>query len=372
MIERIDIAALLQPLSPALAGENVREGGAASDLYLRIKDQRAAARLAEREATNGDTDGDPLNAGLSAWADLADGAVAILGERAKDLEVAAWLTEALLRTGGIAGLGDGFDLLDGLIAAFWDEGLWPAADEDGDEDRLAPLFGLFGRGGTGTLLQPLKLVPLSDRAGERVTLSSAEIAFAPPPPRSADEEAQALADERRAAAINLVTTGIGRSSRPFLVALRTALGHAAEALERLMQTIDRVSDVGRFGSQIAEPLAAAIKLLDDHAGSVLARATAADLPAAEVPATGGAAEPVAVYTAPKSREAALNAVLTLADYFERTEPQAPIGLSLREVVRRARLPLEALLSELLPDAASRTLFLQRAGIRSATDVEAYE
>ena len=187
MIERIEVTALLAPFATAGAGDNIREGGPGSDIYLRIKDERAAARLAERGASNGDSDVDPLSAGLASWADLADGASAILTDHAKDLEVAAWLCEALLRTGGVAGLGDGFDLLNGLIATYWDSGLWPASDEDGDEGRLAALFGLFGRGGTGTLLQPLKLVPLSDRAGDRVTLWSAELAFAPPPPRSADE-----------------------------------------------------------------------------------------------------------------------------------------------------------------------------------------
>lgn len=373
MIERIEVATFLAPFPISATGDNVREGGAGSDVYLRIKDERAAARLAERDASNGSSDGDPLSAGLGSWVALAEGATAILTERSKDLEVAAWLTEALLRTGGIAGIADGFALLDGLIETFWDDGLWPAADEDGDEGRLAPLFGLFGRGGTGTLLQPLRLVPLSDRSGDRVTLWSTELAFAPPPPRVADEDAQAVIDERRNAAIDAVTTGIGRSSQAFLIALHRSLTHAVSALERLMQTIDRVSTVGAFGSQIAEPLTAAIKLLEDHAGLVLiTAATVAPPEDGSVPDA-----PTSVGTVaggePRSREAALNAVLTLADYFEQAEPQSPISLSLREAVRRARLPLEALLSELLPDAAMRTLFLQRAGIRSAiSGVDAYE
>ena len=377
MIERIDVDALLEPFSGSPTGADLREGGSGSDLYLRLKDARAAARLAEREASNAETDSDPLRAGLLDWSTLADGAVQLLSETTKDLEVAAWLTEALLRTGGIAGLGDGFALLNGLIAAFWDADLWPVADEDGDETRLGALFGLFGRGGTGTLLQPLKLIALSDRGGTPVTLWSAELALAPPPPRTAEEDAQAIVDERRAAALEAMATGIARSSRPFLVALRTDLARASQALEALMQTIDRVSDVGRFGSQIGEPLGAAIKLLDDHAGNVFATALVADAAGADAAgahvataATAGAATGGA---APTSRDEALDAVLSLADFFDRREPQSPVGLSLREVVRRARLPLTVLLQELLPDYEGRTLFLQRAGIRLAeSDVEGLE
>lgn len=375
MIERIETDTLLAPFAGSPAGDSVREGGPGSDLYLRIKDERATARIAEREASNAESDSDPLRAGLIHWSNLADGATTLLTEHTKDLEVAAWLTEALLRTGGVAGLGDGFVLLDGLITAFWDDGLWPAADEDGDETRLGALFGLFGRGGTGTLLQPLKLVPLSDRGGVAVTLWSAEVAFAPPTSRSPDEDVQALADKRRTELLDAVTNGIARSPRPFLFALRHDLDRAATALEKLMQTIDRVSNVGRFGSQIGEPLATAIKLLDDNAGNVFATTSIETAAASPVPGELAAAGTTALpgSNSPLSRDGALNQILTLADHFERSEPQSPIGLSLREVVRRARMPLEDLLSELLPDPGMRTLFLQRAGIRSATsDVEQME
>lgn len=373
MFERSDVEALLEPIADSGVGGDVREGGSGSDTYLRLKDARAAARTAEREASN-DTGSDPLNAGLNNWSSLADGAMQLLGNDTKDVEIAAWLTEALLRIDYIAGLADGFALLEGLITRYWDAGLWPAADDEGDETRLSALFGLFGRGGTGTLLQPLKLIALSDRGGTPVTLWSAELAAAPAAPRSADEEAQAIVDERRAAALEAVANGIGRSSKAFLTKLRADLVRARNNLEALMQAVDRVSDVGRFGSQIGEPLETALRLLQDHAVFDIAETavppvdTSGDAVAPDAPVTIGINR-----GPPASREEALLNILALADYFDQREPQSPIGLSLREVVRRARLPLEVLLSELLPDAASRTLFLQRAGIRSSSaDVETFE
>ena len=61
-----------------------------------------------------------------------------LTTKTKDLQLAAWLTEALLRQEGIRGLREGLDLLRGLVANFWDT-LYPEA-EDGDvELRVAPL-----------------------------------------------------------------------------------------------------------------------------------------------------------------------------------------------------------------------------------------
>jgi type VI secretion system protein ImpA len=64
--------------------------------------------------------------------------VEALSNKSKDLQLAAWLTEALLREDGVGGLREGLDLLQALIQNFWDT-LYPLA-EDGDvELRAAPL-----------------------------------------------------------------------------------------------------------------------------------------------------------------------------------------------------------------------------------------
>src|SRR5690606_21406161 len=61
-----------------------------------------------------------------------------LAKKTKDLQVAAWLTEALVHREGFAGLKDGLELLRGLVETFWDH-VYPEA-EDGDlELRAAPL-----------------------------------------------------------------------------------------------------------------------------------------------------------------------------------------------------------------------------------------
>ncbi len=61
-----------------------------------------------------------------------------ISNKSKDLQLAAWLTEALLREDGVGGLREGLDMLQALIANYWDT-LYPLA-EDGDvELRAAPL-----------------------------------------------------------------------------------------------------------------------------------------------------------------------------------------------------------------------------------------
>src|SRR6476660_2258899 len=53
-----------------------------------------------------------------------------IATKSKDLQLAAWLTEALLRREGFAGLWAGVDVLSGLVEQHWDH-LFPEID-DGD------------------------------------------------------------------------------------------------------------------------------------------------------------------------------------------------------------------------------------------------
>ncbi len=62
-----------------------------------------------------------------------------LSDYAKDLQIAAWLTEAWTRQHGFEGLLRGLLLVEGLLVRFW-ETVHPQVDEDGDPGfRVAPL-----------------------------------------------------------------------------------------------------------------------------------------------------------------------------------------------------------------------------------------
>jgi type VI secretion system protein ImpA len=78
-----------------------------------------------------------------------------LATKTKDLQLAAWLTEALLRREGFAGLAQGLGLLRDLLVAFWD-GLYPELEDGDAELRAAPLDWVGGR-----LVLAVRAVPLT-------------------------------------------------------------------------------------------------------------------------------------------------------------------------------------------------------------------
>jgi type VI secretion system protein ImpA len=68
----------------------------------------------------------------------------VLATRTKDLQLAAWLTEALLRREGFAGLRDGLALIRAMLDQYW-ETLYPEMEDGDGEMRAAPLAWMGSR-----------------------------------------------------------------------------------------------------------------------------------------------------------------------------------------------------------------------------------
>ncbi len=366
MSDGIDLERLAAALPEAASGVDLR-GGGEGGVFFRLKDLRADARAAEREAVSAPEAETPIiEAGLRDWSELAERATEVLETRSKDLEIACWLCEAQVRLQGFTGLVAGLTLLTRFVEAFWDAGLHPQADEDGVSTRVAPVAALLGLESVAALLQPIRLLPLSDQAPD-VALWTAETAFAPLEGGD-DANARARLQARRTEQVEAVRQGLLRASPSFLRQVHGDALAAAERVEALAEALDARAGVGRFGSQVTQPLRAIAELIETQAGDRLKQGqAAADGEPGPAPAEGVAAGVGGI--APgriSSRTEAYDAILRIADFFAETEPQSLVARSLREVVRRAMLPLDALLAELIPDASERTLFLQRAGVKDET------
>ena len=125
----IDIEALLQPISASQpCGAEIRN----HPLFIQIRE----ARRQEENLSQGVWAHDVKSADYALALKLSKEA---LTKRGKDLQVAAWMTEALVRQEGFAGLEQGLGLISGLLERYWDA-VYPSIDEDGDlEMRATPL-----------------------------------------------------------------------------------------------------------------------------------------------------------------------------------------------------------------------------------------
>jgi type VI secretion system protein ImpA len=357
--EGFNLAALLAPVPGDMpAGIDLRGDSLPQSIYYRLRDARAEARAAERAVEAEDA----AAAVPPQWRSIRDLGIEAIAGRSKDLEIAAWLTEALLRVDGLVGFTCGAQLMNGLVEGFWDD-LFPLPDEDGMATRVASVAGLNGQSGEGTLSQPLRKLLLFRRP-DGTPLQFWQFEQASDLAAVVDAERRQQRIDSGVVPFETVESEARLAGTAHFTALRDEAAAAAAAWRALGEALDR-----RAGTD-APPTSRVSELLDRIA-AVAARFAApggeTPAPAAAAPGTDvGAAAPLVlgdVSGAIASREDALRSLAAIADFFRRTEPLSPLSYTLQEAVRRARMSWPELLAEIVPDTGVRGQILTSLGIR---------
>lgn len=366
--EPMNLDALLAPLSDdAPTGANLRADLSPGSPYFRLRDARAEARDAERR-----TDNDPASASMADahWSQVREIATAAIASQSKDIEIAAWLTESLVRRDGLAGFTAGVRLMRGLVESYWTAGLHPLPDEDGVEARCLPIGGLNGHGTDGTLAQPLrKVIVLRRNDGVPVSFWMFEQSEDTHAMGDAARKQQRLAsgvipfealEQDAATTGNAEVAQLGRDAgeavaewRLLTAALDSAAGAAAPPMRRLEELLDKIRRSASRYAPEATPAAA------DEAGAGVGAPEENEAAAAK-------AGPSGLHSAPVTREAMLQELAKIAQFFRRTEPTSPLAYTLDDAVRRAGLSWPDLLAELVPETQAQHAILSSLGIKPKT------
>jgi type VI secretion system protein ImpA len=144
MSPRVDLEAILAPIpGDSPAGVDLRY----DPVYEEIKEAR---RGEDPFAAAG---GEPKQPD---WERVIDLSVDALRAKSKDLQIAAWLIEALIHAEGFHGFAAGVRVLTGLLEQYWDT-VYPAVEEGDLEYRVGPLEFLNEK-----LWLALKAIPVTD------------------------------------------------------------------------------------------------------------------------------------------------------------------------------------------------------------------
>lgn len=123
----LDMDSLLAPIPGDLpCGEDLR--------YMQVYDDIKEARRADDVLPQGQWQRDIK---ASDWGKVIALSVQALTDRTKDLQIGAWLTEALAQTEGFEGAEAGIRLLSGLLEKYW-ETVFPLIEDDDYDYRIAP------------------------------------------------------------------------------------------------------------------------------------------------------------------------------------------------------------------------------------------
>lgn len=353
----IDVSSLLAPISPENpVGVDLRQEVSPNSLYSRIRDARKSARAAERNNLFVDDDkknNDPDDH----WRVLLDLVQQAL-LKSKDLEIACWYTEALIRKAGFSGLRDGFSLIRQLIEVYWDS-IYPLPDDDGIATRLAALTGLNGEGAEGVLIVPIRTTNITEIGKSERPFSYWQYKLALEAQRMTDEQGRNEQIAKNKFKLDDIQNAVDQSSPEFYINLRDDLHAALEEYKRIGQAL-----MERCGAQDSPPSSNILNILTDTLGAIN-HVAKLKFPEPETTADGEAVNGAGGSGAGgtiKSRAEALKQLGYISQFFRRTEPHSPLSYIIEKAVRWGDMSLGELMQELIPDSGSRNTYSSLTGV----------
>jgi len=358
---------LIQPITDdSPTGTDPREDVTPNSNYYLLKEVRNTARAKERKAL---VDEDNVQAIAIDWRPILEQVPKILKDDSKDLELVAWLIEALCRIHGFKGLICGFNLAQELIEQYWDD-LYPTPEPEDLSERLAPLIGLNGIESEGSLIQPIKSIMITDGQSEG-PFSTWQYEQAMDVDRL-DKEKQVKKIESGSIALEDVEISIKESADSFYIELNNDINNAIEAFSRLSASMDKAMlGEPQPTSYISQCLKVCSNSVQHIAADILKKSNASEKEndeeltedASSSDEDNGHFESN-IAKQMNSRTQAIEQLDLVAEFFRKTEPHSPMSYAIEQVVRWSGLSLPELLQELITDGDARNGYFKLSGIKT--------
>lgn len=325
--------------------------------YSGIYDEIAEARRADVDVDQGEWQTELKVADYRKVIDLA---VPALTEKTKDLQIAVWLSEALIRMHSFAGLRDSLKLVAGFQDSFW-ETLHPEIDEGDMEGRANAIAWLDVQGASA-----IRSCAITSGPGYGFTdWQDAKRFDFPENLEMLDSETQSKFSDlkQQAETENRVTSdkwksAVNQTRRAFCEQTNYTIDECWAALAELNRVIEE-----RYDRNQMPGLSNMQKALDDvHAQvkKLLERKRAEEpdvndsiesesIDGSTSEESEGITSGVGGGGPVRSRPEALKRLGEIAAFFQRTEPHSPVAYLVQRAVKWGNMPLESWLQEVIKD-----------------------
>lgn len=340
----VDLAGMLQPI----AGENP---SGESLRYTGIYDEISEARRADDNLSQGVWQEELKSADYAKVIDLA--VPAITGQ-SKDLQIAAYLSEALSKQHQLVGLRDSLNLVAGLQERFWDS-LYPEIDEGDMEARANAIEWMVEQ----TALA-VKEVPITQGAGfnfiDREDSRKYDVPDNLELLDSAEQEKykalMAEAETGNRCTAEMWKKAISQSRRAFYEDLHIQFGECWNAYNKLNAIIEAKFDtnqmpgLGNLKKSLDSVETQVNKLLEIKRQE---EPDPVDEDEASEEGGGGGRRSGSSSGRISSRKDALRRLAELARFFHQTEPHSPVSYLVNRAVKWGNMPLETWLQDVIKD-----------------------
>jgi type VI secretion system protein ImpA len=363
----VDLDLILSPIS--------EESPSGADLkYTGIYDEIREARRADEALEQGAWQTELKVADFQKALNVA---VDALTTKTKDIQIAAWLCEALVKTHGFIGFRDGLKILVGLQERFW-ETMFPEIDE-GDMESRANAIGWVD----AQVSQAIKTAPFTGAAGYSYNdwQDSQKFDFPDNVDSVTGDEGQRLkklkeqAETERRVTSDLWRKEIAQTRRASMESVNNAIVECWDTIKQLDAVIE-----AKYDRNQAPGLAVLKKSLEDVHAQVnqilnLKRAEepdeileeAGEMEGDGAGPAGGSRQAEGGSGELRSRRDALKRLAEIADFFKRTEPHSPVSYLVQKAVKWGDMPLDSWLQEVVKDPG--TLFQLRETLGVSSDIQ---
>jgi len=351
----INFEAIMQPVSEENpSGENLQYSG----LYDEIREAR---RADENFLSQGQWQ---IELKIADYKQVINLAAPALETRTKDIQIAAWLSESLVKEHGFAGLRDGFKLLSGLQEAFW-ETVHPEIDEGDLEGRANAIEWMDKQSALA-----IKGAKITD--GEGYNYLDFEDSKRFDIPENIDtldsndqqkfRDLQAQAEKENRVTADRWRKAKAASRRAFYEELSFALEECWTEYKELNRVIEERFDRNQMPGttnlkKALDDIQTVVKkLLEDKRAEepdadVEATADAATSENGTSAAVGANAATATAAGAIQNRQDAIKRLADLAEFFRKTEPHSPVSYLVQRAVKWGEMPLEMWLQDVIKDEA---------------------
>lgn len=315
------------------------------------------------------------------WPKVVTLCEAVLTQRSKDLQVAGWLADALVRVHGFAGLTNGLVVLNGLFSLYW-EGLYPVLDPEDLDERAAKIEWL-----SKELTSACKLVPitkkdsgnfhflhweesrrvdnlgLKDPAAKEAAVAEGKISgelFDKAVAASGKAWYQELASDLQQSQAQLWQ---------FIQSVDEKFGYDAPSLTELRVALDAVSVMTArillgLGGVSTSPTQAASLVTSAEMEYGAEAAPVKPSPSIDL-STLSVADPIMPSVQISNRSQAVQQLREVASYFRQAEPHSPVAFLADRAADWADMPLDRWLSQVIKDESTLYQLKDMLGVASS-------
>jgi type VI secretion system protein ImpA len=329
----LDVDQLVAPISDdAPCGEDLEYDPQFGEL------ERAAIGKAAQVMGDEEIEAEPPD-----WSTVFSLSQELLG-RSNDLRIAVLLTRAAVSKHGPAGLADGLEVFDRLIANNWDN-VHPQLDPDDDYDPMLRLNSILGLSDTDGLVGDLlQLEVVASKAVGKFTLRDVRVA---------NGDLSAFSWQENVPDSALINAAFMDADVDEMQANSDFIVKSIEFVESFSAAIlERVG--GAVAPNYSELTAELTEIRALYAEKLNARGVGVEMPGAVEGADGAGAAPAAGISGEvRSREDAIRMIDKICTYLEHAEPSSPVPMLLKRAKRLISMDYLEIMRDLTPDGVTQ-------------------